>query len=70
MAAEKFLEKVGTQSLGTYIEGRQATVTEWVALRPILEVCVRETGYEWGREAPGAAVEANGGQKAAECYVK
>ena len=46
MAAEKVLETVGTQSLGNYIDRRQAPVTEWVASRPILEVCDRETGYE------------------------
>ena len=44
-AAEKFLEKSGNQFLGNYIGRRQATVAEWVALRPILEVCDRKTGY-------------------------
>ena len=44
VAAEKVLEKAGTQSLITYIGRRQATVAEWVALRTILEVCDRETG--------------------------
>ena len=34
--AETLLEKAGTQPLGTYIDRRQATVAEWVALRPIL----------------------------------
>ena len=48
MAAEKVLEKAGTQSLGTYIDRRQATLAEWVTLRPILEVCDRETVYEQG----------------------
>ena len=48
MAAEKVLEKAGTQSLGTYIDRRQETVSEWVALCTILEVCDRETGYEVG----------------------
>ena len=46
MAVEEVLEKAGTQYLGDYIDRRQATVTEWVALRSILEVCDRETGYE------------------------
>ena len=32
-----------------YIDKRQATVAEWVALRPILGVCDRETDYEGGR---------------------
>ena len=48
LASEKVLEKVRTQSLGTYIDRRQSTVTEWVALHPILEVCDRETGYKGG----------------------
>ena len=37
------------QSAGIYIEQRQATVAQWVALRPLFEVCARETGYEGGR---------------------
>ena len=48
MSAEKVLEKAGTQSLGNYIDRRQATVAEWVALRPILEIYNRDTGYEGG----------------------
>ena len=36
--AEKVLKKVGTQSLGAYIYRRQAKVTEWLVLRPTLEV--------------------------------
>ena len=35
-----------------------------------MEVCDRETCYEGGREATGAVAEANGFQKAADCYVK
>ena len=30
------------------IDRRQATVAEWVALRPIFEACTKETGYEEG----------------------
>ena len=45
VAADKVLEKSGTKSVGVCIDRRQATVAEWVALRPILEVCGRETGY-------------------------
>ena len=37
-AAEEVLKEAGTQSLGAYIDNRQTTVAEWVALRPILEV--------------------------------
>ena len=46
VAAENVLKKTGIQSLGAYIDRRQKTVAKWVALRPILEVCNRETGYE------------------------
>ena len=46
VAAEKFLEKSGTQTLGTYIDRRKATVSEWMALSPILEVYDIDTGYE------------------------
>ena len=48
MSAGKVLEKAVTQSLGTYIDSRQATVEELVSLRPILEVCNRDTGYNGG----------------------
>ena len=48
MAAEKVLNKSGIQSLGAYIDRQQASVKEWVALRPILEVRKKETGYEGG----------------------
>ena len=33
----------------TYIEIRQANVAQWVALRPIFEVCAGEKGYKGGR---------------------
>ena len=45
VTADKVLEKSGTKSVGVCIDRRQATVAQWVALRPILEVCDRETGY-------------------------
>ena len=48
VAAETVLEKLVTHTLGTYIDRSQATVVEWVVLRPILEVFARETGYEEG----------------------
>ena len=38
VASQKVLKKIVTQSLVDYIDRRQATVAEWVALRPILEV--------------------------------
>ena len=37
------------QTLGAYIDKRQATVAEWVLLRPILEVFYEETGYKGGK---------------------
>ena len=46
VAAEKVLEKAGTHSLGAYTDRRQTTVAEWVELRPILEVCDRDTSYK------------------------
>ena len=47
-AAEKVLKEAGNQSLGAYIDKWQATVAEWVALKPILEIFDKETGYEGG----------------------
>ena len=41
-------EAVGTQLARNYIERRQATVAQWVALRPLFEVCARETWYAGG----------------------
>ena len=40
----RMLQAEGTKPLREYINKRQATVAEWVALRPIFEVCVKETG--------------------------
>ena len=47
-SAAKVLTELGTQTLGAYIDKRQATVTEWVALRPIIDIYHKETGYEGG----------------------
>ena len=47
-AAEEVLQAVGMQSVVTYIGRCQAKVAQWVALRPILEVCVWKTAYEGG----------------------
>ena len=47
-AAARVLKEAGTQRLGTYIEKQQTIVAEWVVLRPILEICDMETGYEGG----------------------
>ena len=49
-AAASVLKEAGSQTLGLYIDKWQATVAEWVTLRPILEVCNMDTGYKrWGR---------------------
>ena len=47
-AAARVLNKAVTHTLGDYIDKRQETVVEWVALRTILDICNRETGYEGG----------------------
>ena len=39
-------ERAGTLSLVAYIDRQQETVAEWVVLRPILEFCNKEKGYE------------------------
>ena len=41
-------EAAGTQSTITYIGRRQATVTQWVTLQPIFEVCAVDKGYKGG----------------------
>ena len=46
VASYKILKEAGTKSLGAYIDKQQATVSEWVALGLILEVCDKKTGYE------------------------
>ena len=38
---EGIREAVGTESARIYIERRQSTVAQWVALRPLFEVCAR-----------------------------
>ena len=40
-ATEKLLQGATTQPLQTYFDRRQAIVAEWVALRPIFDVCAR-----------------------------
>ena len=37
-----------THAIQNYLDKRQATVAEWVALRSIFEVCVRDMGYTGG----------------------
>ena len=43
------IQEAGTQLLQTYIGRMQEAVEEWIALRTILEVCAKETGYEGRR---------------------
>ena len=38
VAAVRVLKEAVTQILGEYIDNRQATVAEWVVLRPILDI--------------------------------
>ena len=47
---EVIREAAGTQSDRVCIEQRQATVTQWVALRSLFEVCSRETRYKRGEQ--------------------
>ena len=60
--AEGIREALGTQLVRVYIEMRQATVAQWVALSSLFEVCARETGYERG----GRRSKVWGGQEATE----
>ena len=47
--AEGIQEAAGTHSSRIYMEQQQEIVVQWVALRPLFEVCTRETGYKkWG----------------------
>ena len=46
--AEVVWEAAGMQSDMTYIGRRQATMAQWVALRPLFKVCTREKGYKGG----------------------
>ena len=45
---ERLIQTAGTKPLWEYINKKQAMVVEWVALRPIFEVCAKEKGYEGG----------------------
>ena len=47
--AEVIREAAETQSDRIYIEQRQATMAQWVALRPLFGVYTRDTGYEVGK---------------------
>ena len=47
-AAEEVLGATGIQSESICIGQRQVTVSQWVYLPPLLEVCVQKTGYGGG----------------------
>ena len=47
---DRVLQTAGNKPLREYIEKRQVTVSEWVDLRPIFEVCTKEMGYEEGEK--------------------
>ena len=49
--AERVLQATWKKPLQEYIERRQATVAEWVALYPIFEVYAREKGFKGGGRA-------------------
>ena len=42
------IQAVGMQSQAMYKGYRKAKVAQWVDLRPLVEVCTRETRYEGG----------------------
>ena len=42
LGAEGITEAALTQSSRIYIEQRQATVAQWVVIRPLFELCARE----------------------------
>ena len=48
VVVDRVLQGLVTQPLQNYIDSSQATVAEWVALRSILDVCARDTGYKGG----------------------
>ena len=52
--AEVMWEVTGTQSTMTYMGIIQGTVAQYVALRPIFEVCARETGDDVGGHRRGS----------------
>ena len=66
---DRVLQVSGTQTLQTYLDWRQATFAEWVALRSIFDVCARDTGYKEGGY-PGAVVETGGSGEIDEGRVR
>ena len=64
------MKEEGNQDTRTYTVRRQETVAQWVALRPIFEVCVQETGYEGGGADMGPVVTVDGSGLPTEGYAK
>ena len=56
--------------LRDYINKRQAMVAEWVALRPIFEVCAKKTGYEGRGKVSRAMVAIGCYRTTSESHVK
>ena len=48
VTAEAVLQGAGTQTIRTYVDRRQETMTEWVSTRTIFDVCAREMEYKGG----------------------
>ena len=48
VTAKKIFQGAGTQTFQAYVGRIQATVAEWVYLRPIFGVCARDTSYDGG----------------------
>ena len=44
----RVLQVAVTEPLREYINKRQVTVAEWVALQYFFEICAKETGYAGG----------------------
>ena len=42
------LKEAVTNTLGAYIDKRQAILVEWIVLRTIIEICDSDTGYKGG----------------------
>ena len=47
-ADTKVIKEVGTYTLGAYIDKWQVIVTDWVVLRPILDIWDIKMGYKGG----------------------
>ena len=45
-AEKKIIQGSGTQPIQTYLDRRQATLTEWGDLRTIFDVCTMKMVYE------------------------